>query len=216
MKTRIAIAEDNTWLLKSILQRLEGYDDLDIRFTARDGQEFQDKLRDNPHIDLVLMDIEMPKVDGIQATKFVKDNFPQIKVVMITVFDDNDKLFKAIQAGADGYLLKEVSHQDLYKGVKNALEGGAAMTPDIAMKALKLLRTSQIEDLEVPAEDYRLSKRETEVLEQLASGLSYTKIADNLFLSPSTVRKHIENIYKKLRVHSKLEAVEKARRERLI
>jgi len=215
MNKRIAIAEDNPWLLKSILERLAPYQDLDVRFTARDGKKLTKKVAENQHLDLILMDIEMPDMDGIAATAWVKNNHPQIKVVMITVIDDDEKIFEAIQAGADGYLMKEVTGTDLYNGIEDTLNGGSAMTPSIALKTLKLLRSATIPE-QTDTMNYKLSEREVQVLEQLSTGLSYTKIADNLFLSPSTVRKHIENIYRKLQVHSKLEAVEKAKRERLI
>jgi DNA-binding NarL/FixJ family response regulator len=215
MKTRIAIAEDNSYLLKSILDRLQAYDVIDIRLTARDGIELQEKIVDH-QIDLILMDIEMPRQNGIETTAWVKSKFPQIKVVMITVVDDDERIFEAIKAGADGYLLKEVSSAELYAGICNVMQGGSAMTPSIALKTLKLLRNSDLAFENHDNEEFNLSEREIVVLEQLAAGLSYTKIAENLFRSPSTIRKHIENIYKKLQVHSKLEAVEKAKRNHLI
>ena len=162
------------------------------------------------------MDIEMPVLNGIETTQIVKQKYPQIKIIMLTVFDNDENIFNAIKAGADGYLLKEVNPEQLHKGIVETLNGGAAMNPSIALKTLKLLRNPI--DIENPREkeDISLTTREVEVLEQLSKGLSYTAIADNLFLSPSTVRKHIENIYKKLQVHSKLEAVQKAKRHNII
>lgn len=135
---------------------------------------------------------------------------------MLTVFDDDENIFKAIQAGADGYLLKEVNAQDLYNGIKETMEGGAAMTPSIAMKTLKLLRNPLDLKSSLELDNVKLTAREVEVLEQLSKGLSYSLIADNLVLSVGTVRKHIENIYKKLQVHNKLEAVQKAKKNNLI
>ena len=162
------------------------------------------------------MDIEMPVLNGIEATALVKQKYPQIKIIMLTVFDNDEHIFNAIKAGADGYLLKETSPDILEKGIRETLSGGAAMNPSIAMRTLKLLRNPEsISNLQ-EREEISLSSREVEVLEQLSKGLSYTKIAENLFLSPSTVRKHIENIYKKLQVHSKIEAVEKARQNNII
>ena len=135
---------------------------------------------------------------------------------MLTAFDNDENIFNAIKAGADGYLLKEIKPEDLHNGILETLNGGAAMNPSIALKTLKLLRNpiniSNPKDQEIIS----LSKREVEVLEQLSKGLSYTAIAENLFLSPSTVRKHIENIYKKLQVHSKIEAVQKAKDHNII
>lgn len=135
---------------------------------------------------------------------------------MLTVFDNDDNIFNAIKAGADGYLLKDVPPDALYKGIIDTLDGGAGMNPSIAMKALKLLRNPEAIKNSKDAEEISLTSRETDVLEQLGKGLSYTKIAENLFISPSTVRKHIENIYKKLQVHNKLEAVQEAKRHNLI
>ena len=135
---------------------------------------------------------------------------------MLTVFDNDENIFSAIKAGADGYLLKEVEPKNLYNGIIETLNGGAAMNPSIALKTLKLLRNPIDLNNKKEEEIIKLSPREIDVLEQLAQGLSYTIIAENLFLSPSTVRKHIENIYTKLQVHNKLEAVQKAKRNNLI
>lgn len=135
---------------------------------------------------------------------------------MLTVFDNDENIFNSIKAGADGYLLKEVDPKTLYNGIIETLNGGAAMTPSIALKTLKLLRNPVEISFPEKEEEIKLSSREIDVLEQLSKGLSYTLIAENLFLSPSTVRKHIENIYKKLQVHNKLEAIQKAERNKLI
>jgi DNA-binding NarL/FixJ family response regulator len=135
---------------------------------------------------------------------------------MLTVFDNDENIFNAIKAGADGYLLKEVEPKTLYEGIIDTLNGGAAMNPSIALKTLKLLRNPIDLDNKKEEEIIKLSSREITVLEQLSKGLNYINIAENLFLSPATVRKHIENIYTKLQVHNKLEAVQKAKRNNLI
>lgn len=215
MKIRYAIVDDNSFLLHASKEKLSFFKDFDLRFTALNGKECVEQLAHNSNVDLILMDIEMPVMDGIQTTMLVKKNYPQIKVVMLTVFDNDELIFNAIQAGADGYLLKDVDPESLKNGIIETLDGGAAMTPSIAQKTLRLLR-NPVQFEKQTQVNFQLTEREVEVLEQLGKGLSYTKIADNLFLSPSTVRKHIENIYKKLQVHSKLEAVEKAKRNNLI
>lgn len=135
---------------------------------------------------------------------------------MLTVFDNDENIFNAIKAGADGYLLKEINAKDLHDGILETLNGGAAMNPSIAMKTLKLLRNPINIESEKDQDDIKLTTREVEVLEQLSKGLSYNLIAQNLILSSGTVRKHIENIYKKLQVHNKLEAVQKAKKNNLI
>ncbi|MBO0353383.1 response regulator transcription factor [Muricauda ruestringensis] len=216
-KIKLAIVDDNTFLARAIKEKLSDFEDLDIKYMVYNGSELLSKLEKNHNLDLVLMDIEMPVLDGIETVRIVKQKYPHIKVLMLTVFDNDENIFNAIQAGADGYLLKEIEGHKLYNAITETIEGGAAMSPSIAVKTLKLLRyPEKQESLSVQEDDVSLSSREKEVLEQLAEGLSYTVIANNLFLSPSTVRKHIENIYKKLQVHNKLEAVQKARRQSLI
>ncbi|RBA29426.1 response regulator [Flavobacterium tibetense] len=213
---KIGIIDDNSFLIKAIKEKLSFFDDLQIKFTAIHGEDLLQKLAENHNVDVLLMDIEMPVLNGIEATKAVKNKFPQIKIIMLTVFDNDENIFNAIKAGADGYLLKEVDPKSLHQGIHETLNGGAAMNPSIALKTLKLLRNPIEFQNTTEVEEITLSPREVEVLEQLSKGLSYTIIAENLFLSPSTVRKHIENIYTKLQVHSKLEAVQKAKQNNII
>lgn len=213
---KIAIVDDNSFLIHAIIEKLSFFDDVGIKHTSLNGSELLTKLEENHNLDLILMDIEMPVLNGIETTQIVKQKYPHIKIIMLTAFDNDEHIFNAIKAGADGYLLKEINPKDLYEGILQTLQGGAAMNPSIAMKTLKLLRNPiDIKNLE-DKEEISLSLREVEVLEQLSKGLSYTVIAQHLFISPSTVRKHIENIYKKLQVHSKIEAVQKARNYNII
>ncbi len=216
MNLKIAIVDDNSFLIHAIKEKLSFFEDITVKHTSLNGSELLSKLEDNHNVDLILMDIEMPVLNGIETTQVVKQKYPQIKIIMLTAFDNDENIFNAIKAGADGYLLKEINPKDLHDGIIETLNGGAAMNPSIALKTLKLLRNPLSIENEKDKEDISLSKREVEVLEQLSTGLSYTVIAENLFLSPSTVRKHIENIYKKLQVHSKIEAVQKAKRHNII
>lgn len=213
---KIAIVDDNTFLINAVKEKLSFFGDVTVKHTSLNGSDLLTKLQENHNLDLILMDIEMPVLNGIETTQIVKQKYPHIKIIMLTAFDNDEHIFNAIKAGADGYLLKEINPKDLYEGIIETLNGGAAMNPSIAMKTLKLLRNPI--DIQNPRdqEEISLSAREVEVLEQLSKGLSYTVIADHLFLSPSTVRKHIENIYKKLQVHSKIEAVQKARNHNII
>ncbi len=213
---RIGIIDDNSFLISSIKEKLSFFEEVKIKFTATDGNDVLKKLEANHNVDVLLMDIEMPIMNGIEATLSVKKKYPQIKIIMLTVFDNDENIFNAIKAGADGYLLKDVNPHTLFNGIVETMNGGAAMNPSIALKTLKLLRNPVDFDELAEKEKIELTSREIDVLEQLAQGLSYTIIAENLFLSPSTVRKHIENIYFKLQVHSKLEAVQKAKRNNLI
>ena len=211
----VALVDDNSFLLKTTQEKLSFFDDISIKLIAYDGQELLNKLIENPNIDIILMDIEMPGMNGIEATFQVKTKHPHIKILVLTVFDDDENIFNIIKAGADGYLLKEITPNELNQAIEETLNGGAAMHPSIAFKTLKLLRNPQNFENKCDLE-FKLSSREIEVLEQLSKGLSYNTIAENLCLSPSTIRKYIENIYKKLQVHNKLEAVEKARNNNLI
>jgi len=213
---RIAIVDDNTFLQKTIQDKLIFFSDVDVRIKAVNGIEIIEKVEKNHHLDLILMDIEMPKMNGIEATVIIKSKFPQIKIIMLTVFDNDENIFKAIKAGADGYFLKEVNPQELYDGIVETLAGGAGMTPSIATRTLKLLREPLVLDDSISKEEISLTNREIEVLEQLSKGLTYNAIAENLFLSLGTIRKHVENIYTKLQVHNKLEAIQRAKNNNLI
>src|SRR5690606_37887883 len=145
-----------------------------------------------------------------------KQKYPHIKIIVLTVFDDDENIFNAIRSGADGYLLKDTPPQTLYDALVQTMQGGAAMTPSIALKTLNLLRNPLLPQTKETNETVRLSKREIQVLEQLCTGLPYTSIAENLIVSPSTIRRHIENIYQKLQVHSKTEAIALAKKKRFI
>lgn len=213
---RIGIVDDNSFLMKAIEDKLSFFEAVSVRLKAINGKDLLDKLQQNSLLDVILMDIEMPVMNGIEATFQVKQKFPQIKIIMLTVFDNDEHIFNAIKAGADGYLLKEVSPDMLHNGIIETLNGGAAMHPSIAMKTLKLLRNPIAFEQVNSGEDIKLTSREIEVLEQLSKGLNYNQIAENLILSPATIRKHIENIYTKLQVHNKLEAVQKAKDRNII
>ena len=216
MSVKIAIVDDNSFLIKAVKEKLSFFSEFDVKFSAIHGVDLLRKLELNHNLDLILMDIEMPELNGIETTEVVKQKYPHIKIIMLTVFDNDENIFNAIKAGADGYLLKEINPEDLKNGISDTLNGGAAMNPSIALKTLKLLRNPiEIEGKE-EQEEIKLTERETQVLEQLSKGLSYQLIAENLILSHGTVRKHIENIYRKLQVHNKLEAVQKARKRKLI
>ncbi|MBP8791685.1 MAG: response regulator transcription factor [Lutibacter sp.] len=216
MILKIAIAEDNSFLAKAVIEKLSYFNELDFKYKAVNGAELIGKLEVNHNIDVVLMDIQMPEMNGITATEIVKSKYPHIKIIMLTVFDDDENIFNAIKAGANGYLLKEIDAENLYKSIIEVVNGGAPMTPSIALKTLNLLRNPLPIENTQQLEEIKLTNRETEILEHLSKGLNYNEIADNLIISPSTVRKHIENIYKKLQVRNKIEAVLKAQKHNLI
>ncbi len=213
---KIALAEDIPSLAEAMKKKLGMQTDFELKHVASNGKELIDLLEKDHNIDLILMDIKMPEMNGIEATKQVNSRWPQIKVIMCTVFDDDEHIFQAILAGASGYLMKDEQPSALFRGIYECLEGGAPMSPAIARRSLELLRKGGPAEKSEDQTDYNLSKREVEILEQLSKGLTYTIIADNLFISPNTVRKHIENIYKKLQVSNKTEAIKVAGRSGLI
>ncbi|MCU0345305.1 MAG: response regulator transcription factor [Saprospiraceae bacterium] len=212
----VHITEDIARLAKMMRENLELSPDFKVTGIAVNGQDLLNQLPALPSLpDIVLMDIQMPVLDGIAATAALKARHPQVKVVMATVFDDEENIFNAILAGADGYLLKDEPPQVLHRALQEVMEGGAPMSPAIARKALSLLRKNPVAPTPAAA-DHDLTDREIELLEQLSKGLRYEQVGQNLHISTGTVRKHIENIYRKLQVHNKMEAVAAARRRGLI
>lgn len=210
---KIALVDDNVFLMKTLAENLD-FPDIKIKYKAYNGTQILEMLEQNRILDVILMDIEMPEKNGIETTRIIKSKFPHIKIIMITVFDDDENIFNAIQSGADGYLLKDAPSEKIYEAIQDVLNGGAAMTPSIAMKTLKLLKNPI--DFSKSEEVVQLSEREIEVLEQLSNGLKNKDIASNLNVSFFTVKKHIENIYKKLQAHNRIELIKKARENRLI
>src|SRR4051812_41509957 len=209
MTYKIAVVDDKSQNRLSLSEKINYSGEVEILFMARNGKDFLDQLKalpHNKHPQLVLMDIDMPEMNGIEAVRNCHNIYPDIKYIMLTVFDDDDKLFDAIQAGADGYLLKEERVDTIVNAIKEVIEKqGAPMSPSIARKALNLLTGTKKEQGDVS--QAVLSDREMEILKALVKGLDYKKIADELFISPYTVRTHITNIYEKLHVRSKIQAV---------
>lgn len=209
MKTiRIILAEDNRLALKSILEKLERYHDIEIVGVAKNGVEVC-KLMATEKVDLVLMDIEMPIMDGIEATRKIKETNADCKIIMLTTFDDDDKIFNSILAGAIGYLLKNESGEMVYNAIINSINGGAAMSPVIAFKTLQFIKTER-QPSKPQNTECILSAREIEILTGLKDGLGYKQIGYKLDISEGTVRKHIEHIYRKLHVNNKVSAVNSA------
>lgn len=214
---KVSIAEDNSLLAKSIQEKIGFFNDqLRFKYRAINGQDLLRRLEEDSNVDVILMDIQMPEMNGIEATGIITQRYPHIKIIMLTVLDDENHIFQAIQAGANGYILKDEPPQKLLNGILEILQGGAPMSAGIALKALRMLRNPLEKTEDAITEAIELSLRETEVLQHLSKGFDYKQIAENLHISPSTVRKHIENIYQKLQVHNKVEAIQKAQKQRLI
>lgn len=213
---RVALVDDNSFLRQTIVEKLQFFEDIQCKIIAENGKALLSKMAESAMLDLILMDIEMPVMNGIDTTAEVKRLYPHVKVIILTVFDTDENIFRAIKAGADGYLLKEINPDELYKAIVDTMNGGASMTPSIALKTLRMFREPSNFELLPPDEELKLTEREIKVLEQLATGIKYEQIASNLIVSTGTVRKHIENIYTKLQVHNKLEAIRKAKNKKLI
>jgi len=164
--------------------------------------------------DVMIMDIGLPGTSGIEGMKKVKQIFPDQTIIILTVHEENEKIFEALMAGASGYLPKKTPPADLVKSIKEAHEGGSPMNSEIAGKVIHLLR--DFAPKQEPEEKIKLSERENEILTAISQGLGYKRIASNIFISTETVRYHIKNIYKKLHVASQSEAVAKAIKNGLI
>ena len=156
--------------------------------------------------EIILMDIGLPNISGVEGVRTVKTHFENIQILMFTVFEDDEKVFGAIKAGASGYLLKKTPSTEILEAIEELYKGGAPMTSSIARKMIEAFHEPTSESLQ----QYDLTVRETEILFSLVDGLSYKKIADKYYISISTIRSHICNIYQKLHVHSKASAVAKA------
>jgi DNA-binding NarL/FixJ family response regulator len=212
MEKRITIFDDND-------NRREG---LELLINLTDGMTCAGAFPDCGNVlhdieiskpDVVLMDIDMPNVNGIEGVKIIRKKYPVLKILMQTVFEDDDKIFASICAGADGYILKKTQPHDLVKAILEALDGGAPMTPRIARQVLRLIQNKNSVNLN---EDFNLTKREHEILSHLVEGLSYKMIGDRCNISVSTVNTHIQNIYEKLHVNSVAAAVAKAMENKIV
>lgn len=163
--------------------------------------------------DVVLMDIEMPGISGIEAVAMIKQEYPDIKILMETIFDDDEKIFSSICAGAEGYILKHTSPAEIMEAIREIYDGGSPMTPSVANRVLKMVKERPDTRSK---EQFDLTEREKEILTCLVKGMSYKMVADTCFISIETVNVHVKNIYRKLHVHSKSEAVVKAIRGRIV
>ncbi|RDB07094.1 response regulator transcription factor [Runella aurantiaca] len=214
---KVGLVDDNPTLLRNIGQNLALFEEVEIVFKAVNGQDALHKVSNHP-TDIILMDIDMPEMDGIAATRSIKELHPAVKIIMLTVFDREDKIFEAIKAGATGYLMKDERPSRIVAAMEEVMEGGAPMSPIIALKTLQILRNQSVESVKIQSvmspTAFDLSEREVEILEKIAEGLTYQQIGDKLFISAKTVRKHTENIYLKLHVHSKLDAVKIGQKNR--
>lgn len=203
----LAIVDDDGQQAQDIKDKLALSEEVLVLYEARNGRELMEILKKGEIPEVILMDIQMPHIDGIEATRQVKKQYPDVKILMLTVMDDEQKLFEALQAGASGYLLKDARPHHLLNAVWDVLEGGLPLSPMLASKVLGYLKGEKpVPKPQDPAIEV-LTKREKEVLECLKRGLVVKQISEELFISSKTVRKHLEHIYEKLQVHSAKKAI---------
>lgn len=212
MKIKVAIFEDNKGLRQGLYQLINGSDGFQCVGAFEDCLNLlQDIEQSKP--DVVLMDIQMPGINGIEAVRILREKHPHLKILMQTIFEDSEKIFQSILAGASGYILKNTSPARILDFIKETFDGGGPMSPSVATKVLKMVASQSPSDGIVT---FDLSEREREILSCLVKGMSYKLIADACSISIDTVRGHIRNIYEKLHVHSKSEAVAKAIRGKIV
>jgi DNA-binding NarL/FixJ family response regulator len=225
MSIRIAIVDDKAINRQTAKEKLHGYKEVAVLFEARHGLDFLEQLKSNKQLpDVVLMDLEMPEMDGIETIAIATANYPSIKFIVLTVFEDNDKIFEAIKVGAHGYLLKEDTAVNIIDAITNVHQhNGIPMSPGIARKAMEMLRQVPVhayheheEDEPVKEDNAGLSNREMDVLKELVSGKNYKSIGEALFISPMTVRKHVSHIYDKLHVNSRAQIINIAHKKRWV
>lgn len=218
MELKVGIVDDKRYLLKLLAEKINQSPNTRVVLMAENGEDFIKKLKALPSKEMpciVLMDLEMPVMNGIEAVSVAKELFPFIEFLMLTVFDEDDKIFDALKAGASGYLLKDEKFENIFDSMLQVInDGGVPMSPRIARKALAMLRSSTVEKQNAK-EETTLTARELEILELVVKGLNYIEIGGQLFISPNTVRKHIQNTYQKLHVTTKLGAVKVAMKKRL-
>ncbi len=210
---RVAIFEDNKHLRETFELLLNSADGFACTGAYPDGNTLVADLELTP-CDIVLMDIEMPGMNGIEATKLIKQHFPQTLVLIQTVFFEDEYIFNAICAGASGYILKSTTPEDYLQAITDVEAGGSSMTPSIARRVIELFKHNL--KPAAPAKEYDLTLQEKKVLQLLVEGKSYKMIAGELFVAHDTIKSHIRNIYAKLHVHSGTEAVSLALRDKIV
>lgn len=206
MASTVGIVEDNKKIRDLIQRYLDMQDEMSCPVAVDTVEEMLEYLEEHQKPDVILMDIQLPGMSGIEGIGLIKEKYPEIEIIMLTVYHDSHKIFNSLCAGASGYLLKHTSLPEIRDSILNLLEGGAPMSPQIARKVINHFQEEQPK--KNPESD--LTPREHDIVNGLVDGLSYKMIADRYDISIDTVRAHIRNIYKKLHVNSKAEVIAKS------
>ena len=213
---RVLIADDQALFRRGLYVVLGTEDGIEVVAEAENGEDAIEKARELAP-DVVLMDVRMPRVNGIESARQIRADVPTTKILMLTVSDEEDDLYEAVKAGANGYLLKEISVEEVAEAIRAVVQGQSLISPSMASKLLNefnaLVKRAE-EKQQFPAP--RLTDRELEVLKLVAQGMSNREIADDLYISENTVKNHVRNILEKLHLHSRMEAVVYAVREKLL
>lgn len=205
---KVGIVEDNIKIRNLIQRYLDMQDELDCKIAVDSVEEMLEHLKEFEAPDVLLMDIQLPGMSGIEGIEIIKKDYPDIEILMLTIYHDSHKIFDSLVAGASGYLLKHTSLPEIKEAIENLMEGGAPMSPQIARKVIEHFN----KPIKEKKNDSSLTAREQDIVNGLVDGLSYKMIADRFDISIDTVRAHIRNIYKKLHVNSKAQVIAKSLR----
>jgi two-component system NarL family response regulator len=215
-RIRVLLVDDHALFRRGLLLVLESEDGIEVVGEAEDGEEAIRKAEELAP-DVVLMDVRMPRVSGIEATQRLAESLPTTRIIVLTVSDEEDDLYEAIKAGATGYLLKEISIEEVADAVRAVMQGQTLISPSMASKLIaEFANLSKVASQRTSVPAPRLTDRELDVLRLVAQGLTNREVAEQLFIAENTVKNHVRNILEKLHLHSRMEAVVYAVREKLL
>jgi len=201
----VAIVEDDPFIRKSLQEFIDEQEDMQCSAANESVEAFMYRIDSGNMPDVILMDIGLPGMSGISGIKLIKEKFPEINILMLTIYNDSHKIFQSLCAGASGYLLKNTPFKEIKDAIKTVIGGGACMSPQIARKVIEFFRTGNKKE-----KASTITLKEKQIVMGLVDGLSYKMIADKENISIETVRSHIKNIYKKLHVHNKAGVIRKS------
>jgi DNA-binding NarL/FixJ family response regulator len=219
MIIKVAIVDDKSINRETAKQKLSNYKEVKVVVEAGNGKDFLQQMKEleaEQQPDVVLMDLDMPVMDGMETIKWASAIYPNVKFIVLTIFEDNDKIFDAIKVGANGYLLKDDKALNIIDAIVNVFEhNGVPMSAAIARRAMDLMVGNTKGTKVETTVDFKLTAREMDILKELIGGSSYNVIGEKLFISPLTVRKHVANLYDKLHVNSRAQIINIAHKNNL-